>query len=368
MKPRVALLIPSLRGGGVFRVMTNLALGLQEHGCRVSLIVGTVEGCVDDSLLARLTIVDLGVEKMAAGMPKLTRWLHANQPDFLISAQMHVNLTAIAACALAGTATRLIVTEHNDVDSVYRHAPTLKQRVVPWLAKVLYPRADRIIAVSQGVADSLAAWLKRPVESIAVIYNPLVDTALLDHAQELPNHVWFQDGGLPVILGVGRLEEQKDFATLLRAFALLIEQVPARLMILGEGSQRKMLETLAQDLGVSERVAMPGYVSNPYACMQRAALFVLSSAWEGFPSVLVEAMACGCRMVSTDCPSGPREILENGRWGALTPVGDAGAMASAMLAALQTPPPDAVVQAAQRFSVDAAVAQYLQVMEAMQNT
>jgi hypothetical protein len=150
MKPNVALLIPSLHGGGVFRVMTNLALGLQEHGCRVSLIVGTTKGCVDDSLLERLTIIDLGVEKMAAGLPKLTRWLRANQPDFLISAQMHVNLTAIVARTLSGKVTRLIVTEHNDVDSVYSHAPTLKQRLVPWLAKVLYPRADRIIAVSQG--------------------------------------------------------------------------------------------------------------------------------------------------------------------------------------------------------------------------
>jgi len=367
MKPHVALLIPSLRGGGVFRVMTNLALGLQEHGCQVSLIVGSVEGCVDDSLLKRLTIIDLGVEKMATGLLKLIRWLRANRPDFLISAQMHVNLTAIAACALGGTATRLIVTEHNDVDSVYSHAPTLKQRMVPWLARLLYRCADRIVAVSQGVADNLAAWLRRPAENIRVIYNPLVDEALLNRAQEPPNHTWFQDGGLPVILGVGRLEAQKDFATLLRAFALLIAQVPARLMILGEGSQRNQLETLAQELGVSERVAMPGYVSNPYACMRRAALFVLSSAWEGFPSVLVEAMACGCRLVSTDCPSGPREILENGRWGALMPVGDADAMANAMLAALQAPPPAGLAQAAQRFSVDTAVAQYLQVMEAIRS-
>jgi glycosyltransferase involved in cell wall biosynthesis len=366
MKTHVALLIPSLRGGGVLRVMTNLGFGLQEQGCRVSLIVGTVEGCVDDSLLAQLTVVDLGVEQMAAGLLKLTRWLRTNQPDFLIAAQMHVNLTAIAACALSGKATRLIVTEHNDVDSVYTHAPTLKQRMVPWLAKLLYPRADRIIAVSQGVADSLAVWMKMPPESIAVIYNPLVDAAMLDRAVEPPDHGWFQDGGLPVILGAGRLEVQKDFSTLIRAFALLNEQVPARLMILGEGSLRESLEALAEELGVSGRVAMPGYVSNPYSYMRRSALFVLSSAWEGFPSVLVEAMACGCRLVSTDCPSGPREILENERWGALTPVGDANAMAAAMLTALQTPPPDGLAQAARRFSMDAAVTQYLQVLEAMQ--
>jgi glycosyltransferase involved in cell wall biosynthesis len=171
-----------------------------------------------------------------------------------------------------------------------------------------------------------------------------------------------------VILGVGRLEAQKDFATMLRAFALVNEQLPARLMILGEGSQRKILETLAEALGVSDRVVMPGYVSNPYAYMRHSALFVLSSAWEGFPSVLVEAMACGCRVVSSDCPSGPREILENGRWGTLTPVGDTGAMAAAMLNELQSPPPPGLAQAARRFSVDAAVAQYLQVMEVMRST
>lgn len=366
MNKHVTLLIPSLRGGGVYRVMTNLALGLQEQGSRVSLIVGTTKGCVDDSLLERLTIVDLGVENMAAGLPKLTRWLRANQPDFLISAQMHVNLTAIAACELSGKKIRLIVTEHNDVGSVYSHAPTLKQRVVPWLAKVLYPHADRMIAVSKGVADSLAVWLKIPVGSIHVIYNPLVDATLLERAEEPPEHGWFQDSSLPVILGAGRLEAQKDFATLIRAFALVHDQLPAHLMILGEGSQGKALAALAQELGVSEQVAMPGYVSNPYAYMRHSALFVLSSAWEGFPSVLVEAMACGCRLVSTDCPSGPREILENGRWGALTPVGDADAMAAAMLTALQSPPPHGLAQAAQRFSVNKAVEQYLQVMEAMQ--
>jgi glycosyltransferase involved in cell wall biosynthesis len=165
------------------------------------------------------------------------------------------------------------------------------------------------------------------------------------------------------VLGVGRLHRQKDFPTLLRAFATLRAQRPARLVILGEGAERESLEAMARELGIAEDVLMPGFVDNPAAWMRRAGVFVLSSAWEGFALVVLEALAVGCAVVSTDCPHGPREILADGIFGALVPVGDAGAMATAMAAALDAPPARARLQErAAAFSGDAMVRRFRELL------
>src|SRR5262249_37227290 len=148
------------------------------------------------------------------------------------------------------------------------------------------------------------------------------------------SHPWFAPGSLPVILGVGRLTWQKDFPTLIKAFALVRSRQPARLLILGEGEKRLELETIVKELGLAADVCLPGYVDNPFAYMHRCSAFVLSSASEGLPNSLIEAMACGAPVISTDCASGTAEILENGRYGPLVPVGDVEAMATAISATL----------------------------------
>jgi glycosyltransferase involved in cell wall biosynthesis len=238
----------------------------------------------------------------------------------------------------------------------------LKRRIAPYLARKFYPWADAIVTVSQGSADDLVN-LGLSSKRIQVIYNPVVTPELFEKAKEPIDHPWFKPGSPPVILGVGRLEKQKDFPTLIRAFAQMHKQRPARLMILGEGKDRPDLEALVQELGLEEDVALPGFVANPFAYMASSAVFVLSSLYEGLPTVLIEAIAVGTRVVSTDCPSGPTEILENGRYGKLVAVGDIKSMAEAIVSTLEEPPDSESLQLkAAEFSLEKAVAKYRQVL------
>ena len=240
-----------------------------------------------------------------------------------------------------------------------------KQLIEYWI-KTLYPKSNAIVAVSQGVAEDLIYNYGVPEEKVSVIFNPVVTKELFDMALEDISHPWFEQNRLPVILAVGRLAKAKDYPTLFRAFSLVRQVRPAKLLILGEGEERANLERLAIDLGIQNDVSMPGFVDNPFAFMSKASVFVLSSAWEGLPTVLVEALACGCPVVATDCRSGPREILDNGRYGRLVPVGDYEALAKAILETLDNPdfPADRQtrIQRAMEFSVDAAVDKYLKVL------
>jgi glycosyltransferase involved in cell wall biosynthesis len=242
-------------------------------------------------------------------------------------------------------------------------APTavirLAHKLVPWI----YPWADEIIAVSKGVGEDLAEFSGLPIDRITVINNPVITPRLRQLASEPADHPWFVLGQPPVILGVGRLTAQKDFGTLMKAFAELRKHRDARLIILGEGPGRPELERLAEDLGLRGDVQLPGFVQNPYAFMSGAALLALSSRWEGSPSVLIESLGCGTPVVATDCPSGPNEILEAGRYGPLVPVGDSQRLAEAMLATLETPlPADILRQKAEDFTVEVSAQRYLQVL------
>jgi glycosyltransferase involved in cell wall biosynthesis len=227
----------------------------------------------------------------------------------------------------------------------------------------LYPLVDQIIAVSQGVAEDIREITGLPPERITVIHNPVITARLLAMAREPVAHPWFNAAEPPVILGAGRLTRQKDFPTLIRAFARVQRHRPARLVILGEGRQRLALKTLAAELGVASEVDLPGFVVNPYAYMAKAAVFALSSTWEGSPNVLTEALALGTPAVATDCPSGPREILGEGRYGALVPVSDSASLAQAILATLDDPPDCTLLrQAVREYSLESSVLAYLQAL------
>ena len=227
------------------------------------------------------------------------------------------------------------------------------------LYSILFPKADHIVAVSDGVVDNLAAMLKIPRENMSRIYNPVVTSEIPKLARVDPEHPWMSDGGPPVILSVGRLARVKDFPTLLRAFREITRRRSVRLIILGEGSWRRRLEHMVRRLGLEAIVSMPGWISNPYAFMSRASVLVLSSKREGLGNVLIEAMACGCPCVSTNCPSGPSEILENGRFGPLVPVGSESALANAIERVLDFPPNQSTLQSrAKHFSLGAAINQY----------
>ena len=254
------------------------------------------------------------------------------------------------------------MTERNTTTAATRRGRTWKRRYLPGLLRHAYPMADAIVAVSDGVADRLARKTGLPRAAIRTVYNPVVVPELPALAAEPVAHPWFRPGGPPVVLGVGRLVEQKDFPTLLRAFALVRQRRPARLVILGDGpaEARRDLEAVAAGLGCAEDLDLPGFVANPFAYMARASVFALSSLHEGLPGALIQALACGCPVVSTDCPSGPSEILEHGRHGRLVPVGDHEALASAILACLDDPSgrEERVARAA-AFGLERAVDRYL---------
>jgi glycosyltransferase involved in cell wall biosynthesis len=238
----------------------------------------------------------------------------------------------------------------------------LSNRVLPSLARTFYPWADAVVAVSEGVASDLILTGGLPRERVHVLPNPIVTPELLGLAGADLDHPWFGPTSPPVVLAVGRLTPQKDFQTLIRAFHGLRNR-SARLMILGEGSERPRLEALVASLGLTSEVDLPGFVSNPFVYMARAAAFVLSSAWEGMPGVLIQALACGASVVATDCRSGPREVLENGRLGRLVPVGDFRAMAEAIDKTLAEPRQAIPKAALERFTSDTAVTAYLRVLE-----
>ena len=383
----------SLGGGGVERSMLNLASALLERGHRVDLVV-----CRADGAMAAETPVGAKVVALAPAsalswrscllradpkglrdllrpvllplrpglelrhLPALAGYLRRERPQALLAAMPYANLVALWARRAAGAPTRIAVSERNTL-SAFIHGPQRRgkwrwRHVLP-LIRRLYPQADAIIAVSEGVAEDLARTAGLPREAIATVYNPVVSERLHAQAREAVDHPWFAPGAPPVILAAGRLLPQKDFPTLLRAFARLRRQQEARLVILGEGKERAALERLARELGVADAVNLPGFAPNPFAYMARAALFVLSSAHEGLPGVLIQALACGCPAVSTDCPSGPAEILEGGRWGPLVPVGDDAALAEAMLATLAAPlPRERLRERGALFSVERAAERY----------
>ncbi len=359
MSGRLAILLPGLGAGGAERVMLNLARGLVERGHAVDMLLLRAEGDFLPLLDRRVRRVDLGARRALAALPALVRYLRRERPRALLSNLTYLNLLAVLARAWAGSAARLILVEHNDLAPAARHGVRRWERFFPLLVRWLYPRADGVAAVSRGVAAGLTALGLKP-EKVSVIYNPVLSPEIAALAKAPLDHPWFAPGAPPVILAVGRLTAAKDYPTLLRAFALLRARRPARLLILGEGELRDELQALAASLGLADEAQFAGFDPNPYRYMKRSAVLALSSAWEGFGNVLVEALACGTQVVATDCPSGPAEILAQGRYGRLAPVGDAAALAGAIQAALDLPlPVDSLQARAQDFSVEAALKRYL---------
>ncbi len=361
-RARVAIFVPSLQGGGAERMMVRLANGFADKGIAIDLVVARAEGPCLDEVSPQVRVVDLGRTRVLASVLALVCYLRRERPLGMLSALNHANVVAILARWIARTPTRLVVSERATLSLMQQTAQSLRSRLMPTLMRLTYPRADAIVAVSKGVADDLAHSIGLPRAKVRVIYNPVVTQALLASSRDRPVHPWFAEGAPPVVLAAGRLEAEKDFECLIRAFSLLHGARAARLMIVGEGSQRSALERLVTELGLSADVELPGFIAEPYPYMGHAALFVLSSRTEGLPGALIEAMACGTPVVSTDCPSGPAEILENGRWGRLVPVGDFETLAVAMAATLDGQEHPSVEHRALDFGVDRAVAGYLEAL------
>jgi glycosyltransferase involved in cell wall biosynthesis len=389
----VALFVDNLHGGGAERMTLQLAEGLVRAGQRVDLLVGEAEGAYAGEVPSGLRLIVLGraplrgrlaalradpggwrpvlravvlprrISRTVGCIPALAGYLRREEPDALIARLSYANLVALWARSLAGSRTRVVVTEANTLSrrTAGRKRPGRAWlRLLPELIRRSYVHAEAIVALADGGADDLAAVTGLARDRIETISNPVVSPRLEQQASEAVDHPWFAPQAPPVILGVGRLVPQKDFATLVRAFARVRAERPARLVILGEGEGREPLLALARELGVEKEMDLPGFQANPFAFMARCAVFVLSSAWEGMGNVLVEALAAGCPVVSTDCPHGPREVLDDRALGPLVPVGDDAALARAILRTLDAPgDPSLRQERAAEFSVERAVDGFL---------
>lgn len=356
----IALFSPSLEGGGAERVVANLAQGFVQSGLTVHLLLARAHGQMLADIPLNVRVVDFKQDHVTRTLPYLIDYLHTERPAILFSFQTHANLVALLAAQLARTSARTIVSEHIVLSYSAKATPGLKEGLLPWLARIFYRRANAIVAVSRGVADDLVNVVGISSNKLHVIYNPVVTPELSEKMQIIPLHPWFAPGTPPVVLAVGRLTAQKDYPTLLRAFALARQERELHLLILGEGEKRAELEDMVKSLGLKNDVQMPGFAANPYAYMAHASVFVLSSAWEGLPTVLVEALACGTPVVSTDCKSGPAEILDYGRYGVLVPVGDDKKLSREILNAINSQPDKKALRArGETFSVERAAEAYL---------
>ena len=342
--PHMAIYWPSLNWGGAERIMLKLAGGISSRGYKVDLVLARASGAFLSEAPKQVRIIDLNASRALLSLPALIAYLRREKPGILYSG-LYTNIVALWAKRLTHVPTRVIVSEHAPLSSYVRmDSSDYRVRLLPHLVKRFYLWADRIVTVSKGVADDLIMNYGIPDSRIHVIYNPIVTRELRALAEAPLYHPWFEAGEPPVILAAGHLSAVKDFTTLIQAFAIVQQVRRARLIILGEGKDRTRLEALIKQLGVEANVQLPGFVVNPYPYMKRASLFVLSSLWEGLPSVLIEALYCGVPIIATDCPGGSREILADGKYGRLVRVRDSLAMAQAIESALAGnaihPPPE----------------------------
>lgn len=361
--PHIAIYFPSLGGGGAERVMVTLANAFTQKGISVDLVLANAEGPYLKEVSSCVRIINLKSKRVLFSLPSLLIYLWRARPQVILTALNHANLIGLIACWASFLPVRIVISERNIVAEEGDPNRSISHRCVRFLMRKIYGYADGIVAVSQGVADSLATFIKIPSDKVTVVYNPYDVEKIKKMAAEPLDHPWFCGDGVPIILGIGRLTEQKDFSSLIKAFAKIRKVRQARLMILGDGEQKDKLILLANSLGLGEsEFCLNGFVSNPFNFLANSSIFVLSSKWEGFPNVLIQALVCCPCVVSTNCLAGPSEILENGKWGRLVDVGDFEKLAGAILDALSDDiSPNTYIRACE-FSIDRAVDGYLKVM------
>ena len=357
---KIAIILPSLCGGGAERLHVYLANEWVLRGFSVEFVLMRKEGELLPLLAPEVTVTDLAVVTIRSAVLPLAAYLRKSRPQVLLAAMWPLTSAAVISWTLSGRHGRLILSDHEHLSRSYLGQNRVKPAYLKNLIRFTYPWASGIVTVSQGVKDDLCTLGTLSSKKVRVIYNPAATgVSSARESDEVREKLWGR-GFKCHILTVGRLTVEKDFKTLITAFSLLPAELNAKLIILGEGPLRKELTAFVMKLGLHDRVVLPGFVTDPYPMFRSADLFVLSSLWEGFGNVIVEALECGIPVVCTNCPSGPAEILENGRYGKLVPVGDFGALAAAMEERLnQTHDRELLIRRAQDFGVKKIAEQYL---------
>ena len=359
-QPRIVILLPDFSGGGAERLHILLANHWHAQGIKVDFVLMRRRGDLIGLLPDGIGIVDLGVEHIREVILPLARYLRKARPDIIIAAMWPLTSAAVVSWWLAGKLGRLYLSDHTQLSISCRPELNMSPWLLALVMRLTYPAASGLIAVSEGVKQDMCRLGGFADSQVRVIYNPAAtDVSPQPEPKSVRQKLW--GGGFDHhILSVGTLKVQKDHVTLIRAFALLPASLNAKLTILGEGTLRAELEALVQQLGLQDKVAMPGFVVDTYPWYRAADLFVLSSRWEGFGNVIVEALECGVPVVSTDCQSGPAEILENGRIGRLVSIKDPAALAASITESLKTPVDrELLMRRARDFSVSTIADKYL---------
>ena len=364
----IAFFTDKLSTGGVGKMRANLSNELVSLGCKVDLVARTTNSPYKSLFDPSVRLIEIGTTNRIFALPKLVRYLITQKPDVLISDRLRLNFLALDAKRIAMAKTKICMSVHVPLSlRLARLSPSKRKKMDKRLRSYI-PRNYSIIAVSHGVAHDLKTNLGFPADKIKVVYNPAVTKGIFEMAKEEVDHPWFKDHSLPILLSAGRFYPQKDYPTLIAAFKKVLSNTKCRLMILGDGELKQDIENLIKKEGLEEWVCLPGFQKNPYKYMARADLFVLSSKWEGLPNVLLETMALGTPIVSTDCPYGPKEILKNGELGPLVPVGDVEGLAHAIVKALNNPTPSEILKsAASRFTVENSAKNYLKAVGSKQS-
>ncbi|MEY2977559.1 MAG: glycosyltransferase [Prochlorotrichaceae cyanobacterium] len=374
-QPDITILMRWLRGGGAERICATLANQLAECGYQVDLILFKAEGEYLETLHEKINVIDLALTSVTArkgwkppsslqslrAIFRLIDYIRTHNPKVILASTHYVNEVAILSKFFVRNPPQVIIAEHTHVSTESKYSEPISARLIPFSIKLLYPFANKIVAVSQGVADDLNHHLmfKR---NISVIYNPVINSQLYEQSEQGIEHPWFQQKDRPVLVASGRFVCQKDFLTLIKAFAKVLERQKAYLILLGDGVEKKKIIALIQSLNLEEYVFLTGFISNPYAYLKQADLFVSSSRWEGLPTTIIEALALQIPVVATDCPSGPAEILKNGEYGYLIPVGDEVALAAAIVLALRSEPKCVPQSWINEFTCDVAIQKYINIL------
>lgn len=359
----IAYFIRSMHGGGAEKATLHLLSEFAKRGLKVDLLVARAEGSYLKLIPPEINLIDLSTDQVFLSFPKLIRYLQWQRPKALIASLHYPAEMALWARELAKVPTKVIVIEQNTLSVEAKNSSQLSVRLSPLAARLSYPLADRVVAISKGVAVDLAKTICRPFDKIDIIHGAIITPNLFQQAQEPIDHPWFEAGEPPVVIALGRLHKQKDFPTLIHAFAKVRQTLLARLMILGVGPEEDNLKSLIHNLGIEKDVEMPGFFLNPYPYVARAGVFVLSSAWEGLSNILVETLALGTPIVSTDCPSGPSEVLNGGKYGLLVPVGDSDAMAQSLIKALGGKGKKAEPEWIEKFTAEYCTQRFLELLQ-----
>lgn len=361
MQKKIAIFLPSLAGGGAEKVMLDLAERLSSDTCQVDLLVANKQGPCKLSPCTKVHLIDLNAGKPSRAIFKLIKYIWREKPYAIMSALTHANIALAIAHKLSLGAQRCILNERADALALTKEKYGADRLMTKWAGKICYPWAHEIIAVSAGTADSIAKLFALKREKIKVIYNLINLDNVLTQSKAPAELPWKDE--LPIIISAGRLSTQKNYPLLIAAFHQVRKQIPCHLAILGEGEERDSIENLVASLNIQDDVWMPGYVGNSQAYISRAKIFILASNYEGLPNVLIESLALNIPIISTNCPSGPAEILCNGRYGILVEPGNIQQLTNAILNALSGEHPKfSNLEAISRFDPKTILAEYKKVL------